>query len=218
MKRLYYRFIHMVERRVGYVIHELAKALNVATKGKLTPNSVTLALLVLHVFVIGFILKNHLLWAGLTLAILGLLDTIDGELARIQKKVTDIGGLLDAVSDRTKELILYAALLYLFSTQHQQPWLLVAVFVACGTSLMVPYIKAKGEAIITTYGHELAYDRLSRIFRDGAVSYGIRIAFLSLGLMIGHTTLHVVIYGIAAYGIMKLIERFVAIVRITSSK
>jgi phosphatidylglycerophosphate synthase len=215
MKRIPYKAAQAFNRYVGGLIHNLAKALNVITKGKLAPNVVTLTLLSLHLPIAALILANHLVWAGIALATLGLLDTIDGELARIQRRVTDIGGLLDAVSDRIKELVIYGALIYLFASRLESPLLILVTFVACGTSLITPYIKAKGEMIITTYGHELAYDRLSRIFRVGAISYGLRIGLLSVGLVIGHAALHWVLLGIATYGILKLLERLFAIVGIT---
>lgn len=218
MRHLLFAAAQMFNRYVGGLIHALAKALNTITRGKLAPNVVTLTLLTLHLPIAALILENHFVWAGIVLATLGLLDTIDGELARIQKRVTDIGGLLDAVSDRIKELIIYAALVYVFASRQESPLLILVTFIACGTALITPYIKAKGEMIITTYGHELAYERLSRIFRVGAISYGLRIGLLSLGLLIGHATLRWILFGIATYGILKLLERLFAIVGISSHK
>ena len=57
-------------------------------------------------------------------------------------------------------------------------WLPVAV---AGGSLLVSYIKAKGEMAIAGSGKHSTQD-LNRIFSDGLARYEVRMAFIVLGL------------------------------------
>jgi len=194
-------------------VRVLATGLNRLTKGHLRPNDVTIALLLLHLPIAYLIAVDHLVWAGVLLVVLGLFDTLDGELARLQKRVTDVGGLLDSVSDRVKELLVYSGLVYYFSVTHQPAIVLLVTMVACGASLITPFVKAKGEAIISTYGHELSYDRLSRIFQEGLLPYAFRIALLSVGLIAGREVIPWVTATIAVLGIVMIIERLSSIAK-----
>lgn len=199
----------LIRRAVRVVAH----GLNHISKGHIRPNDVTIMLLVLHLPIAYLIAVNHLTWAGVLLIILGLLDTLDGELARLQKRVTDVGGLLDTVSDRLKELLVYSGLAYYFASNNQPPILLLVTIVACGASLITPFIKAKGEAIIATYGHELSYDRLSRMFQEGLLPYAFRIALLSIGLIAGREVISWVIILMAVLGILMVMERLSSIAK-----
>lgn len=194
-------------------VRTAATGLHRLSRGKLYPNDITIMLLLLHIPVAYLIAVNHLVWAGILLVILAIFDSLDGELARVQKRVTDIGGLLDAVSDRIKELLVYAGLIYYFAVSHQSPVVMLITVIACGASLITPFVKAKGEAIITTYGHELAYDRLSRMFQEGLVPYVVRILLLSAGLIAGKTVIPWVIIGLAVVGVVMVVERLASIAK-----
>jgi len=207
------RYIDRLTFVVRSAVRRAAVGLHRLSHGKLYPNDITLSLLVLHLPVAYLIAVNHLVWAGVLLVILALFDSLDGELARVQKRVTDIGGLLDAVSDRIKELLVYAGLIYYFAVSEQPPIVMLVTVVACGASLITPFVKAKGEAIITTYGHELAYDRLSRMFQDGLVPYAVRVVLLSIGLIAGKAVIPWVTAGFAVVGIVMIIERLVSITK-----
>lgn len=194
-------------------VRSVAAGLHAVTRGRLRPNDITIFLLVAHLPVAYLIANNHLVWAGSLLVLLAVFDSLDGELARLQKRVTDIGGLLDAVSDRLKELFVYTGIIYYFAVSHASPLILLVTMIACGASLITPYVKAKGEAIITTYGHELSYDRLNRMFREGIVPYFVRVVVLSIGLIAGKGVIPAVVLLLAVIGVLMLIERMIAIVR-----
>lgn len=194
-------------------VRSVATGLHVISRGHLRPNDITIFLLAAHFPVAYLIANNHLVWAGVLLIVLAIFDSLDGELARLQKRVTDIGGLLDAVSDRVKELLVYSGLIYYFAVSHASPLVLLVTMIACGASLITPYVKAKGEAIITTYGHELSYDRLNRMFREGIVPYFVRIVLLSAGLIAGKSVIPVAVGVLAVIGILMLVERMISIAR-----
>src|ERR1035438_8643972 len=119
---------------VRKIIRQFAKFLNKLSMGKLTPNMVTITGLLAHLPIGWLIATKHNDWAVVLLIVFGLFDTLDGELARLQKRETTQGMLLDAVTDRFKEVILYTAVGYnLVSTG--KPYLAVWAILACGASL-----------------------------------------------------------------------------------
>ncbi len=207
------KVIDTLEKIVRRAVRSIAVVINHVSRGHIRPNDITVASLVMHLPIAYLIATNHLVWAGILLIIFGLFDTLDGELARLQKRVSDVGGLLDTVTDRVKELLLYCGLLYLFAVTDQPIALLLVTLVACGASLITPFVKAKGEAIIATYGHELSYDRLNRMFKGGILPYAVRIALVAAGLLAGFPALSWVVVAIAVLATFTMLERLVSIIR-----
>jgi CDP-diacylglycerol---glycerol-3-phosphate 3-phosphatidyltransferase len=102
----------------------------------------------------------------------GILDVLDGRLARISGKQTAAGALFDSVSDRWGELFVFAGYAWFL---RETPWLL-AVLGAFGASMMVSYTRARAEGL----GIELSGGMMQRAERIllvvggtfGAVLYG----------------------------------------------
>ncbi len=203
----------LAERVIRKGTHGVAVVLHKLSRGRILPNDVTIAMLLLYLPLAFLIGTDHLIWAACLLISLSLLDTLDGGLARLQNKVTDVGGLLDAVSVRVKELFIYAGVLYLFSVNAQPPYVLLATIIACGASLITPFINAKGEAIIATYGHQLSYDRLSHMFTNGLLPYVARIALVMIGLLLGMTVLPWVMIVIAVLATLTMLQSLISITR-----
>lgn len=203
----------LVEQAIRRGTRTVAVGLHNLTNGRIHPNDVTIAVLLMFLPIAVLVATNHLLWAAGLLIVLSLIDTLDGELARVQNKVSDVGGLLDAVATRVKELFLYSGILYLFSMTDQPTYVLLASMIACGTSLIIPFINAKGEAIIATYGHELTYDRLSRMFAGGILPYEARIAMVIIGLLVGMTVLPGLMIVLAVLATFAMLERLISIIR-----
>src|SRR5690242_757005 len=101
------RGIDAIRQLIRRIVRVIAKALNSLTGGKLSPNMVTIFGLLMHIPIALLIVADYWVAAGVFLVIFGLLDTLDGELAREQDCVTNNGGFLDASTDRMKEVILY---------------------------------------------------------------------------------------------------------------
>lgn len=206
VKELAEAVIRRGTRTVAIGLHRLSR-------GHIHPNDVTITVLFMHVSVALLIAADHLMWAAGLLIVLSLFDTLDGELARLQNKVSDVGGLLDAVSTRMKELITYSGILYLFSSANLPAYFLLAAMVACGSSLIIPFINAKGEAIIATYGHELSYNRLSRMFTKGLLPYEVRVLIVIIGLLLGIYVLQWAMVGIAVLATFTMAQSLVSIIR-----
>jgi CDP-diacylglycerol--glycerol-3-phosphate 3-phosphatidyltransferase len=92
------------------------------------------------------ILKELWFLAGLTIILSGLFDLFDGVVARKFGKVTALGGFLDSVLDRYSDLILLLALLIYYLRKGEPDLVILTSFVSMGT-VLIPYIRAKAEAL-----------------------------------------------------------------------
>lgn len=173
-------FLDAIRGGVRLVMGMAARMLNKISGGRLSPNSVTLVSLAAHIPIAWLIATRHNIWAALLLVVFGLFDALDGELARLQNKASNAGMLLDATTDRMKEVLLYTGAAYSFvalGRPHAAAWAVAA----CGGSLLVSYVKAKGETAMT--GSGLSANQINRLFQDGLMRYEIRMAVLVLGLL-----------------------------------
>lgn len=162
------------------IMRIIAKSINSVTNGKLSPNAITLAGLFAHLPIAYLIAYGVYLQAALLLIVFGLFDALDGELARLQKRASNAGMVLDASTDRIKEVLLYVGVAYALVASGR-PFLSVWAVAACGASLCVSYIKAKGETAIS--GSSLSPNEKNRLFTDGLLRFEIRMAILILGLL-----------------------------------
>lgn len=190
------------------VMRVVARGLNKLTGGKLSPNTVTIVGLLAHIPIAWLIAYRHNIWAAGLLVIFGLFDTLDGELARLQKRAGPAGMLLDASTDRFKEVFLYTGAAYSFvalGRPHMAAWAVAA----CGASLCVSYVKAKGETAVKDA--DLSSNEINRLFQDGLARFEIRMALLLAGLVTDRVILAVIIItvlsGLTATGRLIKISR-----------
>ena len=168
----------------------VARLLNAATNGYIRPVHITILSLVGHGLVIWALLADRPLKAAVLIIVFGLMDSLDGAIARLQKRASLQGMFFDAVSDRVKEVMIYSGLA-VFLVHQGRPelgWLAVAV---AGSSLLVSYIKAKGEMAFA--GSGLDPQKLNRLFSDGLARYEIRMFILIVGLVSSYSPVALVI-------------------------
>lgn len=178
-------------------MRSVARGLNALTGGKLHPDLVTIIGFLMHIPIAVLIAVGgyNLLAAGLLL-VFGLFDTLDGELARLQNRESSRGGLLDASTDRMKEVLLYIGAAYA-ATRTDHPTTAVWAVAACGASLCVSYVKAKGEAIVAA-DKGLRYAALNKLFKDGLLTFEVRMFVLIIGLVTGRVMLAVALIAVLA--------------------
>lgn len=201
-----------IKKPVRHAMRGVAMFLDRVSGGRITPNIVTWTSLAGHVAVMWLIATGRLELAAVGLIVFGLLDTVDGELARLQGSATDAGGMLDAVTDRLKETMLYSGIAYLFAVTHQSPEFVALAVAACGASICVSFVKSKGETIIAAQGKKLSYAQLNRLFGGGLFPFEVRMAVLAAGLLIGQTVL---IWAVLVLAIMSTITVFQRLDRIS---
>jgi phosphatidylglycerophosphate synthase len=147
--------------------------------------------------------------AAVLLIVFGLFDVLDGELARLQGSARASGMLLDASTDRIKETALYAGAAYALAAT--SPKAVVWAVIACGSSLCVSYVKAKGEAALASSRGHMSHAELNRIFKDGLLTFEFRMTALIVGLLI-HQLLLAVIF-IALLASFTTVQRLVRIMK-----
>jgi len=144
---------------------------------------VTLFGLAMHIPVAYLIAMESNYWAAALLVFFGLFDILDGALATVQGKTSVRGMLLDASTDRMKEVFLYMAAAYVLALG-EHPASAAWAVAACGASLCVSYVKAKGEAAVATGGKAIPHTVLNRMFADGLLTFELRMAVLVVGLVL----------------------------------
>lgn len=122
----------------------------------LKPNHITVIGLVLNA-VAAVHLLNYFQWSdffygdnllgfGIILGFAGLMDTMDGRLARLYQLKTKFGAFFDSVIDRYSEFIMFFGILMYF--QHFNNYVgVVLSFVALIGSIMVSYNRSRAEAL-----------------------------------------------------------------------
>lgn len=188
-------------------MRRVARGLNKATKGQLSPNTVTLIGLAMHFPIALMIAADMYVAAGVLLIIFGLFDTLDGELARLQHSASKVGMLLDSTTDRMKEIILYIGIASSFVLM-DEPWFAVWAVAACGGSLLVSYVNAWGEAMLTR--HRLSKDTMNQAFRGGFLRFEIRMLLIVIGLFVGN-----LVPFVAAIAVLSWLTAVQRLLRIT---
>jgi phosphatidylglycerophosphate synthase len=176
-------------------MHQVAVGLNRLSGSKIRPNDITLFGLAMHVPIAYLIATNKHFFAAVLLIIFGLFDTLDGELARLQKRASASGMLLDASTDRTKEVLLYTGLASFFVSKGIPTYSIWCV-VACGSSLLVSYVKAKGETAVKDTS--LTANQINRLFQDGLMRFEIRMFVLVVGLFSGKLKIVIILIAVSA--------------------
>ncbi|MCA9348452.1 CDP-alcohol phosphatidyltransferase family protein [Candidatus Saccharibacteria bacterium] len=208
------QFVDVIRQSVRKPISRLAKSLDSLSKGKISPDSITIAGFLAHIPIALLIAYGYLFAGALLLIVFGLFDTLDGELARLQKRASPAGMLLDASTDRLKEVLLYGGAAYYLSTHVTSELTFVAV-IACGASLCVSYVKAKGESAVATSDKKPSHTTLNKLFADGLATFEIRMLILIIGLLTNQLLASIII--IAILSIYTAVFRLIKISRYLNS-
>ncbi|HET7673261.1 MAG TPA: CDP-alcohol phosphatidyltransferase family protein [Candidatus Saccharimonadales bacterium] len=162
----------------------LAGFLNKISGGRISPDTITWIGVAAHLPIAFLIAYGQLQVAGLLLIFFGLFDVLDGELARYKKTASPRGMMLDASTDRVKEVLIYSGIAYYISQTAHFSWSFVPL-VACGATITVSYIKAKGEVAHAINHKPDDHHKLNRLYDEGLVPFEVRIAVIILGLLVG---------------------------------
>ena len=114
---------------------------------KLTPNHVTFAGFFLSIMA-GIAFAFSTFWGGILTLLTGLLDTLDGALARELNQSHRFGAFLDSVLDRYTELFMFIGIWFYFCRQGMANTIinLTLIFIIFG-SIMVSYTRARAEGL-----------------------------------------------------------------------
>lgn len=114
--------------------------------GKLgiSANAITYASVVLAGVSAVAAAQGHFIVAAASLAVGGLCDALDGIVARSTGRVSRYGALLDSTVDRVSDVL---PLLGMMVFQAHSPWLVLAPALALVGSFVIPYVRARAEAL-----------------------------------------------------------------------
>ncbi len=119
---------------------------------RVTPNALTVSgvtLCLVAAVLVPFEHRDELLyyWLGAGVFVLGsILDILDGALARVGGKSTVFGAFLDSTTDRVGEGAMLAAIALIFA-RNGNDTAVVFTIVGVAGSFLVPYVRAKAEAL-----------------------------------------------------------------------
>jgi CDP-diacylglycerol---glycerol-3-phosphate 3-phosphatidyltransferase len=131
------RFPEYVEAVTGPVGRVIARS-------RITPNWLTTLGLLLTATATWFVAADLLFVAAWFLIAGGLMDTLDGAVARATGRSTPFGGFYDSVTDRISDALILGGLAWVL---RDQPRLFLLAVVALVGAEVTSYVRAKAEAI-----------------------------------------------------------------------
>lgn len=137
----------MLSSKIGHSLDPYLYRLYTACfRGKaLPPNIISVFAFLFGVLSSAFLLFERLSLSGLFLLLSGLLDMLDGAVARNTNRVTAFGGFLDSVLDRYVDLALAFGIFVHFLKLGKYDFATMTFLAAIGIAL-VPYAKARAES------------------------------------------------------------------------
>ncbi len=126
------------------LLEPLSQRLN---KLGVAPNHVTFVGVLLSLAAALSYYKGRVQGGGLLLAISGICDLLDGNLARTQNKASTFGAFLDSTMDRYSDMFVIFGIMGLAFRSQNELLFWLSVFALVG-SVMVSYTRARAESLI----------------------------------------------------------------------
>ena len=177
-----------MRRQLDIALAPLARGLNLAG---LQPDHVSFAGLSLSACAAALVAGQLLTWAGVVFLLSGLLDLLDGLMARSTQSETAFGAFLDSTIDRLSDGLILAGIVYYFALQGEAVESGVAAL-ALLASFLVSYTRSRAG--------ELGIDCSA-----GLVTRAERVLLIFLGLVSGY--LHLAIYLLALLSVATALQR-----------
>ncbi|MHA1293970.1 MAG: CDP-alcohol phosphatidyltransferase family protein [Promethearchaeota archaeon] len=127
------------------LIELIAKGMN---KIGITPNMATFIMFGFSILsFISLIFLNNLLFFAICIFMCGIMDGIDGAIARLRGDLTSYGGFLDSTMDRLSEFVIFLALI--IYCKDEVLWDIIdmklIIFISFFASIMISYTRARAE-------------------------------------------------------------------------
>jgi archaetidylinositol phosphate synthase len=197
-KEIYYNKSNgfMITRLRNVFKNILKPLVIIAYKIGVSGNQLTILGFIFSLFYIFTIsIFNNVIFALLFLLISGLMDALDGEVARMRGEVSKLGSFLDSTIDRIEDIIYIMGLGFLGTS-----WLIISLLI--GISLLISYLRAKGESLGL------------KIEGKGLIERGERIILLSFILLIyifNITIFYILLIILLILSIITFIQRYIYI-------
>ncbi len=145
----------------------------------LMPNTVTLIGLAGNLIGAYFLARGFFLIGGLLVLVMGVIDALDGTMARLRGERSDFGAFVDSVTDRYSELLIFGGLLVYYSL-HDNLWLAVLTFAAAAGSVLVSYVRSRAESL----GFQARVGLLTRMERYLVLAPSLILGFPWFGIVV----------------------------------
>jgi len=163
--------------RVRYIFKPLVQLLAKGfSKLGMTPNMATMTMLLFSILsFLALVILSNLILFSILVFITGILDGIDGAIARLTHQSTKIGGFLDSSMDRISEFNIFIALLiFLWNETFWMIDMKLIVFLCFLGSIMISYTRTRAENFCVGDFNIGLMARSERLF------YLVVVSFLSL--------------------------------------
>lgn len=110
---------------------------------RMNPNTVSLIASIIGIIAGLFFLGGKSATAGMLLLISGILDTLDGTIARLGERASKFGAALDSTLDRYVEMFVFMGIIYHFKDSLMFFWAFLAII----GSMMVSYVRARAQSL-----------------------------------------------------------------------
>ena len=171
----------------------LSPLTHLLTKWGVSPNTITLAGLIITVLAALAFTAGYIRLGGVLVLLGGLCDTFDGVIARSRGKTTRYGAFFDSVIDRYSELVMFFGITAHFVLVKDYLTLIAVFFAMCG-SIMVSYSRARAESL----------DYKAHV---GIMQRAERIVLLGAGALFHITALKIAIWLIAVLSNLTALQR-----------
>lgn len=110
------------------------------------PNTMTLIGVAGNIVAAILLALGHITVGGILVLAMGLVDTVDGTMARLRGMPSEFGAFVDSVSDRYSELVIFGGLLYYFLAKGD--WISgLGIYIAASGSVLVSYVRARAASV-----------------------------------------------------------------------
>jgi len=146
-----------LKTRLQQIIYNIFDPLvGVVRKIGLTPNNITSIGFIINIAASAYLVypmisgsipePSRLIGFGMIILFSGLMDMLDGRMARIYNLNSIYGAFYDSVMDRYSELVMFLGLMAYFIAHDNWLHIFIAFWAMCG-SLMVSYSRARAEGL-----------------------------------------------------------------------
>jgi CDP-diacylglycerol--glycerol-3-phosphate 3-phosphatidyltransferase len=171
----------------------LSPVVSLLAAARVSPTAITLFALPLSLGAAWLFAVGRFFWAGVGAALVGLCDTLDGEVSRKTGRTSTSGAFLDSTVDRLSESLVMTGLYWFY----RDTWYGLLAVAALVLSLMVSYVRARAEGA-------------GRECKVGLFERPVRVVTLLLGaFVLGRTWMPVALAVIALGSFFTVIHRIV---------
>jgi len=173
----------------------------------LTPTSVSVIGLLVTFVAAWIIAKGGLFLGALVLLVGSLFDMLDGDLARLQGRVSRQGAFIDSNFDRLAESALFIGLAWYYMTALAAPHCatVLLVMVALAGSLTTSYARARAEGLGSTC-------------LGGWMQRPERMVLVVFGMLLGWRILELVVIVLAVATVITTVQRIVSTSRLLAEE